>query len=125
MELRNEMFQRNEYIDIDKTSKKELIKSELPYGIWTLKDNTVFLFNRYYENLIGKNSNGELITIHPDFWHGKENPIIKHEYFYKDFTSPVRNKKMLERVIRIKNEFLRGKEIPEIIKESIVFTIDN
>ena len=122
---RSDMFRRSDYSNpTGRTPREILIRCEMPYGMWTLKDGSVFLYNRCYENLVGKDPNGGLIIAHPDKWHGKENPIVKHDYFYNDLTNPVRNKKTLEKVMQIKHEFLTKFGIPKIIKESIVFTLD-
>jgi hypothetical protein len=88
-------------------SKDEVVRTELPYGKWTTADGSEYLFNRNYENIIGKDNQGNLKAVHPYYWHDN---IVKHEYYYNDLTTPWRKKATLLKVAEIKHNFIRGQE---------------
>ena len=61
-------------------------RKTLPYGRWTCKDKTEVIFNREYQPIFQR-YNGVNAFILPNAW--IEN-IVKTEYFYDDYTTPVK-----------------------------------
>lgn len=73
---------------MDRKSRVELIRRTFPYGKWTTTDGTQVLFNRSYNPIWKKDSDGTLTEI-TEYWFVPN--IESSEYYYNDWCAPHRD----------------------------------
>ena len=93
-------------------AKDWAIRNYLPYGIYICDDCEV-LFDRGYSPMY-RRKNGVVTAVNPNEWIKYTSQI----WFYDDSTSPVRNKKTIERCIAVMREW--GVFLPDPRRNRVV-----